>query len=138
MGAFVAARVAAEHPLGIKKLILCAANIKPADTGQRPMKFYRSRPGWWLMKAISDLPTRTALLEMVDEAEHTDLTSYLPRIQAPTLVLCGRRDRACVVDIQPLADAIPNARSVVVPHAGHSLPITRAKAFNAIVGGFLV
>lgn len=137
MGAFVAARVAAERPAAIRRLVLCGANIKPADTGQRQMRFYRSRPGWWLMKAVSDLRSRAALLEMVDEAERTDLTGVLPRIQAPTLVLCGRRDRECVPDVQPMAEAIPDVTAVVVPHAGHSLPVTRAKAFNAIVAGFL-
>lgn len=137
MGAFVAAQVAAERPESIRRLILCAANIGPVEVGQRQMKFYRSRRGWWLMKAISDLPTRAGLLEMVDEAESAELTGFLPRIAAPTLVVCGRRDRECVPDVQPMVEAIPNATAVVVPHAGHSLPITRAKAFNAIVGGFL-
>ena len=137
MGAFVAAQIAAERPELISRLILCAANVKPADSGQRQMSFYRSRRGWWLMKAFSDLPTRAALLHMVDEAERADLTGDLPRIQAPTLVLCGQRDRASVLDVQQIAAAIPNATAVVVPHAGHSLPLTRANAFNAIVAGFL-
>lgn len=137
MGAFVAAQVAAERPEGVRRLILCAADIKPAETGRRQMRFYRSRLGWWLMRAVSDLPTRAALSEMVDQVELADLTGWLPRIQAPTLVLCGRRDRACFPDAQPMADAIPNAMATVVPHTGHLLPITHAKAFNAIVGGFL-
>ena len=136
MGAFVAARVAAEHPEGISKLVLCGANIKAAEHGGRQIAFYRSRPGWWLMKMLSDLPTRAALLQMVDEAEASDLTDVLPRIQAPTLVVCGRRDRECVVDVQPMTDAIPNARALIVPHTGHLLPVTGAKAFNAIVGAF--
>lgn len=137
MGAFVAAQVAAERPEGIRRLVLCGANIKPAAVGQRHMRFFRSRYGWWLMKAVSDLPTRAALLEMVDQVELTDLSGFLPRIQAPTLVLCGRRDRACSADAHPIADAIPNATALVVPHTGHSLPVTHAKAFNAIVSGFL-
>lgn len=137
MGALVAAQVAAERPETIRRLVLCAANIKPAETGQRHMKFYRSRAGWWLMKAVSDLSTRAALLEMVDEVEVSDLSGFLPRIQVPTLVLCGRRDRECFPDVQPVADAIPNAMAVVVPHTGHLLPVTGARAFNAIVRGFL-
>jgi pimeloyl-ACP methyl ester carboxylesterase len=137
MGAFVAAQVAAERPEAIGRLILCAASIKPTEAERRRMKFFRSRTGWWLMKAVSDLPTRAALLEMVDEAELADLSGFLPRIQAPTLVLCGRRDRGCFRDVQPMADAIPNAVAVVVPHTGHLLPVTGARAFNAIVAGFL-
>lgn len=137
MGAFVAAQVAAEHPEGVRRLVLCGANIRPGEAGPRQMRFFRSRPGWWLMKAIGDLPTRAALLEMADEAAAADLTGYLPRIRARTLVLCGRRDRACLPDVEPMRDAIPDAISCVVPHSGHSLPVMGARAFNAIVRGFL-
>ncbi|WP_377273482.1 alpha/beta fold hydrolase [Peterkaempfera sp. SMS 1(5)a] len=137
MGAFVAARLAAERPEAITRLVLCAADIKPADSERRQMRFFRSRRGWWFMKAVSDLPARSALLEMVNEVERVDLTDVLPHIQAPTLVLCGRRDRACLADVRPIADLLPNATAVVVPHTGHMLPVTRAKAFNAIVSGFL-
>ena len=137
MGALVAAQVAVEQPENIRALVLCSANIKPADFGERQMRFYRSRFGWWLMKAVSDLHSRAALGEMVDEAERADLTGVLPRIQTRTLVLCGGRDRACLPDVQPMTDAIPNATAVTVPHIGHSLPLTGAKAFNAIVSGFL-
>lgn len=137
LGAFVAARVAAERPEGVRRLILCGANIRPADSGQRQMRFFRSRRGWWLMKAVADLPNRAVLLAMVDEAEAADLTGVLPRIQAPTLVLCGRRDRECLPDVRPMADAIPNATAVVVPHTGHSMPVTQARVFGTIVSGFL-
>ncbi|WP_169739954.1 alpha/beta fold hydrolase [Actinospica robiniae] len=137
MGAFVAARVAADRPESIRRLILCAGNVKPAESGRRQMAFYRSRRGWWLMKVFSDLPNRSALLRMVDEVERTDLTDVLPRIQAPTLVLCGRRDRGCLADTQPIADAIANSTPLIVPHVGHSFPVTQPKVFNTIVHGFL-
>lgn len=137
MGAFVAAKVAADRPESISRLILCAGNIKPADSGVRQMAFYRSRRGWWLMKRFSDLPDRPALLRMVDEVERTDLTDVLPRIQAPTLVLCGGRDRECLADVQPTADAIPNSTPMIVPHIGHSFPVTQPRVFNTIVRSFL-
>jgi len=137
LGASVAARVAAERPQGIRRLILSGAELNPAQSDRRGIAFFRSRRGWWLMRAVGDLPTRTALLELAAQVERADLSGLLPRIAAPTLVLCGRRDRACFADAQPIADAIPNAVAIVVPHTGHSLPVTRAAAFNAIVGGFL-
>jgi pimeloyl-ACP methyl ester carboxylesterase len=137
LGAFVAARLAAEEPECVSRVILCGANLKPAGSEPGKTRFFRSRRGWWLMKMISDLPDRSALLEMVDEVELADLTEVLPRIQAPTLVLCGRRDRPCLADVAPISGLLPNAASVVVPHAGHSLPVTRASVFNTIVSGFL-
>jgi pimeloyl-ACP methyl ester carboxylesterase len=137
MGALVAAQVAAEHPAGVRRLILQGASIRPAERGRRAIRLYRSRPGWWYMKAVSDLPDRPTLLAMVDAAQKADITDLLPRITAPTLVLCGARDKECLPDAQPLAAAIANARLVVVPHTGHAMPLTAAKAFNAIVDGFL-
>lgn len=138
LGALVAAQVAAEHPASVRRLILQGASIRPADRGRRAIRFYRSRLGWWYMKVGSDLPDRSTLLTVVDAAEEADITDFLPRIAAPTLILCGARDKECLLDAQPLADAIPLARLVVVPHTGHMMPITAAKAFNAIVDGFLI
>jgi len=138
LGALVAAQVAAEHPASVRRLILQGASIRPAERGRRAIRFYRSRPGWWYMKAVSDLPDRSTLLTVVDAAETADITDFLPRIAARTLILCGARDKECLPDAQPLADAISRARLVVVPHTGHGMPITAAKAFNAIVEGFLM
>jgi len=137
LGALVAAQVAAEHPESVRRLILQGASIRPAEHGQRAIRFFRSRPGWWYMKAASDLPDRPALLAMVNAVEEADIRGFLPRITAPTLILCGARDKECLPDAQPLADAVPHARLVVVPHTGHAMPVMAAKPFNAIVGGFL-
>jgi len=137
LGALVAARVAAEHPERVRRLVLQGASIRPAEHGRRAIRFYRSRPGWWYMKAVSDVPDRPSLLAMVDAAEAADISDLLPRVAAPTLVLCGARDKECLPDAQPLADAIAHARLIVVPHTGHGMPVTVAKAFNAIVDGFL-
>jgi len=114
MGAFVAARVAAERPEGIRRLVLCRSQHKAGRD-----------------RATSHEVLPIAVRVVADEG------GFLPRIQAPTLVLCGRRDRACFPDMQLIADAIPNATALVVPHTGHSLPVTHAEAFNAIVSGFL-
>lgn len=137
LGAFVAAQLAADAPELVARLVLCGADIKPAESEPRQLRFFRSRRGWWLMKAVSDLPGRPALLDMVNEIEQVDLSATLPRIHAPTLVLCGRRDKACLSDVPAITGLLPKATSIVVPYAGHSLPITRASVFNTIVSGFL-
>lgn len=137
LGALVAAQVAADHPARVRRLILQGASIRPAERGRRAIRFYRSRPGWWYMKAVSDLHDRPTLLAMVDAAEEADIADLLPRIAAPTLILCGARDKECLPDAQLLVDAIPRAYLVVVPHTGHGMPMTAAKVFNTIVDGFL-
>jgi len=137
MGALIAARVAVERPGSVRRLILQGASIRPAERGRRAIRFFRSRPGWWYMKAVSDLADRPTLLAMVDALVEADMTGLLPLIASPTLIVCGARDKECLPDAQPLADAIPHALLVVVPHTGHWMPVTAAKAFNAIVDGFL-
>ena len=138
MGALVAAQVAAEHPASVCRLILQGASIRPAERGRGAIRFYRSHPGWWYMKAASDLQDRPTLLAMVNAAEEADITDLLPRIAAPTLILCGARDKECLPDAQLLVDAIARAYLVVVPHTGHAMPVTAAKVFNTIVDGFLI
>jgi pimeloyl-ACP methyl ester carboxylesterase len=62
----------------------------------------------------------------------------LPKITAPTLVLVGDEDVATVpAKAQRIASGIPNARLVVVPHAGHSSTVENPAAVNAAIERFL-
>ena len=60
---------------------------------------------------------------LIQNAAHPtrpDNRRVLPTINVPTLVLCGREDRVCPVSVhKELAAAIPGARLVVIPGAGH-------------------
>ena len=67
-----------------------------------------------------------------------DSTDLLPQIDCPTLVLVGEEDTltppadACV-----LADGIPNARLVIVPHAAHLANMEHPEIFNQALSAFL-
>ncbi|MFF2511975.1 alpha/beta fold hydrolase [Streptomyces sp. NPDC058086] len=80
---------------------------------------------------------------MLGALETSDLSGALAQIAAPTLVLCGQRDRTSLPDARRTAAAIPGARLFVVPHAGHLLPtgaphaFDAFDAFDAFVRGFL-
>ncbi|MGV4987807.1 alpha/beta fold hydrolase [Streptomyces sp. NRAIS3] len=137
LGAIVAARVAAENPGLVDRLILSGGpEITPGRTSPRRLRIERRRPGL-LVRAVSDLPGRTGWIEVLDALRTSDLSPVLPRITAPTLVLCGKRDRTALPDAQRSAAAIPGAHLSVVPHTGHLLPLTAPHAFNAIARGFL-
>ncbi|MER6735042.1 alpha/beta fold hydrolase [Streptomyces puniciscabiei] len=137
LGAIVAARVAAENPHLVARLILSGGpEIAPGKTSRRRLRIERHRPGL-LVRAISDLRDRSGWIDVLDALETSDLSHVLPQISAPTLVLCGKRDRAGLPDARRAAAAIPGARLSVVPHAGHLLPMTAPHAFNAIARGFL-
>jgi pimeloyl-ACP methyl ester carboxylesterase len=52
-----------------------------------------------------------------------DLLARLPRVDLPTVIVCGLADRTTPPrDSQRMAAAIPRARSLWVPGAGHMLP----------------
>lgn len=58
--------------------------------------------------------------------DRMDSRPYLPGIQCPTLVLCGREDAIAPVEIhEEMADAIPKASLVVIEHCGHLAPVER-------------
>jgi pimeloyl-ACP methyl ester carboxylesterase len=67
-----------------------------------------------------------------------DARSSLGAITAPTLVLVGARDAITPPEAsEALAEAIPGARLVVVPGAGHLANIEEPGAFNAALRSFL-
>jgi pimeloyl-ACP methyl ester carboxylesterase len=61
----------------------------------------------------------------------------LGRLDIPTLVLVGEGDVLLRAPSDRLAAAIPGARLVVVPGAGHSPQVENPDAWFAAVGGFL-
>jgi 3-oxoadipate enol-lactonase len=70
--------------------------------------------------------------------DRADSRTTLSTITVPTLVVTGEADVITPpVDAQAMAAAIPGARFVVVPKAGHLSPLENSRAFNAAVRAFL-
>lgn len=61
----------------------------------------------------------------------------LPRIQAPSLVVCGDRDEAFLPAAGYMARKIPGARKVIIPNAGHAVNIDQPQLFESTVIDFL-
>lgn len=72
-------------------------------------------------------------------AERPDSTPLLSTISAPTLCVFGAED--VITPVEPegksLAAAIPGAKLVVIPNAGHLSNLEQPKVFNAAVREFL-
>lgn len=67
-----------------------------------------------------------------------DRRADLPRIAAPTLLIAGELDQAAPLKtLRRMAEAIPGARLVVVPGAGHMVHLERPDAFRAALLPFL-
>jgi pimeloyl-ACP methyl ester carboxylesterase len=67
-----------------------------------------------------------------------DSRKRLHELQAPTLVITGANDSTVSPDRQKLlAQAIPGARQVVIPMAGHAVSVNQTEKFNQVLLEFL-
>ena len=63
-----------------------------------------------------------------------DSRGKLATVECPTLVLCGRRDNPCPVDVsEELANKIPGAYLIILETCGHIS--TKEKVTQALIGG---
>jgi pimeloyl-ACP methyl ester carboxylesterase len=71
-------------------------------------------------------------------AERPDCSDLLPKIDVPTLLICGADDSiATPAEMRGIADAIPSARFAEIPKAGHMSPMENPDAFDAAIREFL-
>jgi pimeloyl-ACP methyl ester carboxylesterase len=61
----------------------------------------------------------------------------LPHIKVPALIIVGADDTAFLASADYMAFKIPNARKIVIPHAGHAANLDQPEVFNQAVAGFL-
>jgi len=61
----------------------------------------------------------------------------LPDIKVPTLIIVGADDVSFLAPADYMAAKIPNARKVVIPHAGHASNLDQPEMFNQTVLEFL-
>jgi pimeloyl-ACP methyl ester carboxylesterase len=86
---------------------------------------------------VSDLHPRATRVAMQAFAE-SDLRDVLPRIEVPTLLLCGEEDvRAPRSVWASLHSGILGSKLVLIPGVGHVIDIEAAERFNTEVKAFL-
>lgn len=157
-GGRVAIKLAALHPERVARLVLTdAAGIRPQRDWRyharvRSFKAMRWLAQWrytpqslreWAgaqvarqgspdYKAASGT-VRSSFVRVVNE----DLRAYLPRIQAPTLLIWGDRDEDTpLADAQLMERLIPDAGLVVFEGAGHYAYLEQSGRFCVIVKQF--
>jgi pimeloyl-ACP methyl ester carboxylesterase len=71
-------------------------------------------------------------------AARPDMTSFLPQIKVPTLVIVGDQDAISPpAEMKAIAAAIPNAEFVVIPNSGHMTTMENPEAVNQALSGFI-
>jgi 3-oxoadipate enol-lactonase len=102
---------------------------------------YQSRPD--LVESVHAMMLRQSPAGIIGAqlgmAERPDSTATLPTITVPTLVVFGAEDVITPAETEgrSLADAIPGAKLVIIPNAGHLSNFEQPEAFNAAVREFL-
>jgi len=70
--------------------------------------------------------------------DRSDSRALLPGIAVPVLAIGGAEDALTPpADMEALAAAIPDARTVIIPRAGHLSPLEQPAAVNAALSDFL-
>jgi 2-succinyl-6-hydroxy-2,4-cyclohexadiene-1-carboxylate synthase len=63
----------------------------------------------------------------------TSLWDRLPQLRIPTLLIAGELDQKYAAIAEQIAQALPNARSAIVPNAGHAVHLEQPAIFTAAV-----
>lgn len=88
-----------------------------------------------LIKQQSPVAIRGAIHRMM---HRPDSMALLPQIAVPTLVIVGEEDELTPPDdSKRMAEAVPGATLVTIPHAGHLSNLEQPAAFNEALNAFL-
>jgi pimeloyl-ACP methyl ester carboxylesterase len=110
-----------------------AAQLLPAMLGQ-DASVPAAAAAQAMMVGVPETTYRSAVAALVA----FDRRANLPLIGLPTLVITGEHDRTAAPEVaRKMAERIPGAGLVIVPGAGHLLPMERAAEFNAALLAFL-
>jgi proline-specific peptidase len=119
-----------------------ATDDQVRDNAMHGMPFYFARFGpaeaAYVDTFRSDPINGDAQRAFGSELPNLDLRSRLSNITAPTLVITGEDDFICgPVCAHEISAAIPGAREVIVPDAGHMVVFEQRQAFHDEVANFL-
>lgn len=91
-----------------------------------------------VLQAIRTAPVSSLVATLLSLASRPDFTDFVAQIRVPTLVLWGEEDRLIPPEqSKALAEAIPGAKGVAIPKAGHLPFLENPSAFNQAVLEFL-
>jgi pimeloyl-ACP methyl ester carboxylesterase len=155
-GGQVSIQIAASAPERVRKLVLVgSAGIRTRPTLSTRLKRLAAQLGKWLAVRGGRLgeKARAAIYRRVQSSDYAsagplrptlvrviteDLTSLLPRVAAPTLLVWGAEDRAVPVAAgQVMARLMPAAQLAVFENAGHFAYLDQFDRFRLLVRRFL-
>jgi pimeloyl-ACP methyl ester carboxylesterase len=122
MGGLIALKAALRAPHNIRRMVLTGTS-----GGVRVESFGGED---WRSAYRHEFPNAAAWITQV----HEDLTSLLPTLGAPTLLLWGDRDSVSPVSVgERLAELLPHASLKIIEGGGHDFPETHATEVARLV-----
>jgi 3-oxoadipate enol-lactonase len=136
LGAMVALRLAAEHPDVTASLVISGAQLKPPRLLMASQRAVMAVLPPRLLGAASPRE-KHRVMSVIERLSHVDLRSDAIRVHAPTLVLCGARDRFNLPASRLAARLIRGAELSVIPGAGHEWNVQLPQLFTTTVEDFV-
>lgn len=157
-GGRIAIKFSAEHPEKVKALILTgAAGIKHPLTARQKTFYAAAKAGKVIfsLPLINELekPAKKILYKAAREKDYfeakgimkevfknvaEDLTPFLDKIKAPTLLVWGKNDRSTPLgDAYIMKEKVANSRLEIVEDSNHSLPYQNPQKFAKIILEFI-
>ena len=91
-----------------------------------------------LRQTIARQPVATIQAALAAMGERPDMTETMQSLPIPTLLVVGEEDTFTPPAImQRMESILPDARLLIVPQAGHLVPLEVPEVFNAAVLAFL-
>ncbi len=155
VGATLAAQVALDHPARVASLLLSGGQAHPGSTGRIEWLVARVLPERLVVGGVpgqvkKSYPAVAAesvamqkrvgkrrLVAALHAFSQVDLRSRLGNIDAPTLVVCGTRNRLALKGSRDLAAGIPSARLELIKDVGHVWNLEEPELFTATVDNFI-
>lgn len=135
LGAQLATRYAAQYPSRVAGLVLVGGQVRPPKLAMSlQAKALRLVPKA-RFEALGVSKKRT--LGVLDTVARIDLGDDLPQIAAPTVVVCGSRDRPNVAAARELVQGIAQAQLHLVAKGGHALNTERPGDLAAVIAGLV-
>ena len=161
MGGKVAQLLASRHPKGLAGLVLVAPAAPtptrfPKEALEQQIHAYDSRET--VLQTIAFLSARTPEPEVVQQiiedslsgvpeaklawptsAILEDISSEVPKIAVPTLVIAGEQDRLDSIEQhrREILGRIPNSRLEIIADSGHLIPIDEPVQLAHAIGQFV-
>lgn len=136
LGAMVGLHLAATHPGRVASLLLSGVQLRPPRWLTAVQEGVMRVVPWRQLGADSPAD-KARVIALIHMLRRVDLRPFTDQVRAPTLVVCGARDRLNLRAARQAAHGIPGAALQIVPGAGHVWNEQLPDEFTALISGFV-